>query len=106
MFKFKVGDEVLVTAGKDKGKKGKIEKVLIGENKVLVAGVNVYKRHKKATRNQKAGIFDIYRPITTANIAIICPKCSKQTRVGFQMEGKTKIRICNKCKGKIPGVTK
>lgn len=101
MFKFKVGDQVLITAGKDKGKKNKIEKILPRENKVVVTGINLYKRHKKATRNQAAGIFEVIRPISVANIAIICPKCTKTTRAGFIYEGKTKIRICKKCKGRI-----
>jgi len=101
MFKFKVSDEVLITAGRDKGKKGKIQKVLTGENKVVVTGVNIYKRHRKATRSQKAGIYEITRPVPVANVAIICPKCSKPTRVGFLTEGSVKFRICGKCKGKI-----
>ncbi len=101
MFKFKVSDEVLVTAGRDKGKKGKIEKVLEKENKIVIAGVNLYKRHKKATRSQGSGIFDVTRPIPVASIAIVCPKCSKPTKVGFVLEGKTKVRICKKCKGRL-----
>lgn len=101
MFKYKIGDEVLITAGREKGKKGKIEKVLPKEDKVVVGGVNVYKRHKKVSRSQPAGIYEITRPITVANIALICPKCNKSTRVGFEKEGKTKIRICKKCKGRI-----
>lgn len=101
MFKFKVGDEVLITAGRDKSKKGKIEKIFLKENKVVVAGVNTYKRHRKVTRTQPAGIYEISRPLPVANIAIICPKCSKVTRVAFLMEGKTKNRICKKCKGVI-----
>lgn len=99
MFKFSIGDTVSVTAGRDKGKKGTVQKVLIGENKVVVESVNIYKRHKKATRSQKAGIYEITRPMSVANIALICPKCSKLTRVGFQMEGSKKYRICKKCKG-------
>lgn len=99
MFKFKVGDEIVVTAGRDKGKKGKVEKIYLRENKLSVAGVNVYKRHRKATRTTKSGIYETLRPITTANIALICPKCNKITRVGFSRDGKTKNRICKKCKG-------
>lgn len=99
MFKFKVGDEVLVTSGKDKGKKGKIERVFPREFKVVVSGIGAYKRHRKATSGQRAGIYEIIRPIATAKVAIICPKCGKQTRVGFQQEGKVKNRICKKCKG-------
>ncbi len=101
MYKFKVGDEVRITAGREKGKKGKVEKVLPKEHKLVVAGVNIYKRHKKATRTQSAGIFEIPRPIPVANLAVICPKCGKITRVGFKMEGKIKHRICKKCKGQI-----
>lgn len=101
MFKYKSGDEVLITAGRDKSKKGKIEKVYIKENKVVVSGVNIYKRHKKVTRTQPAGIYEIARPLPVANIAIICPKCGKPTRVGFIMEGKTKVRICKKCQGQL-----
>ena len=101
MFKFKVGDEVLVPAGRDKGKKGKIEKVLQKENKVVVSQVNIYKRHRKVTKSQPAGIYEIARPIDVANIAIICPKCGKATRVGFVTEGKIKTRICKKCQGRF-----
>lgn len=101
MFKFKVGDEVLVTSGRDKGKKGKIQKVLIKENKLVVGGVNLYKRHKKATRNQKAGIFDVTRPVTTASVAIICSKCGKPTKIEFKVNANTKERICKKCGGTI-----
>ena len=101
MFKFKVGDEVQITAGRDKGTKGKVEKALIGENKLVVHGVNIYKRHRKVSRSQPAGIYEITRPIPVANVAIICPKCTKTTRVGFIKEGKTKYRICKKCKGRM-----
>jgi len=106
MFKFKVGDLVQITAGKDKGKKNKIEKIWPQEHKVAVAGVNLYKRHKKATRNQSAGIYEITRPINVASIALICPKCSKVTRIGIKVENSEtgshrKIRICKKCKSTL-----
>lgn len=101
MFKYKVGDEVLITAGRDKGKKNKIEKVLPRENKVVVAGVNIYKRHKKATSSQKAGIYETIRPISVSKVSVICPKCSKPTRIGFKINGKEKNRVCKKCKGVI-----
>lgn len=101
MFKFQVGDEVLITAGKDKGKKGKVEKVIAGEFKLIVSGVNVYKRHRKVTRIQPAGIHQITRPIDVAKVAIICPKCTKPTRVGIAIEGNTKVRICKKCQSRL-----
>lgn len=99
MFKFKVGDEVQISIGKDKGKKGKIEKVIARENKIVVTGINVYKRHKKVTRSEPAGIYEITRPINVSKITLICPKCQKITKVGFTLENKTKKRICKKCKG-------
>lgn len=101
MTKFKTGDEVIVTAGKDKGKKGKIEKIYKKESKVLIPNINVYKRHRKATKNQSSGIYEFARPLPLGNIALVCPKCSKQTRVGFELEGKVKYRICKKCKGRL-----
>jgi len=101
MIKFQIGDEVKITAGKEKGKKGKVEKVLPKESKVVVSGVNIYKRHKKVTRTQPAGIYEITRPISIASVSLICPKCGKPTRVGFTKEGKTKTRVCKKCKSRI-----
>jgi len=101
MFKFKVNDEVQVVSGRDKGKKGKVEKVLPFENKLIISGVNIYKRHRKATRNQSAGIYEVARPISVSKVRVICPKCAKLTRVGFIIEGKTKNRFCKKCKGSL-----
>lgn len=97
-MKFKKGDEVKVVAGKDKGKTGKIEKVLRRKNKVLVSNVNIYKKHLKSRAAGKpGGIIDIIKPIPVANVALICPNCKKQTRVGYLIEGKAKSRICRKC---------
>ena len=97
-MKFKVGDEILVTAGKDKGKKGKIERVLPTEAKIVVSGVNMYKRNLKAAgTNKPSGIIDIVKPISVANVALSCPKCKLQTRVGYVIVGNQKNRICKKC---------
>lgn len=101
MFKLKIGDQVLVTSGREKGKKGKIEKVYPKGDKVLVGEVNIYKRHRKVSKRQSAGIYEFARPLPVANVALICPKCGKSTRVGFRAEGKIKNRICAKCKSKI-----
>lgn len=99
-MKLKKGDEVKVIRGKDKGKSGKIEKVLSGA-KVLIANVNQYKRHlKKSAERQKSEILTITKPISLSNVILICPMCKKQTRVGFKIEGNEKIRICKKC-GKV-----
>lgn len=98
MDKFRVGDEITVTAGKDKGKKGKIEKVLPKEAKVVVAGINMYKRNMKgSSKVRQSGIIDIVKPISLGNVAIICPKCKLPTRVGFVLKNKEKNRVCKKC---------
>jgi large subunit ribosomal protein L24 len=97
-MKFKKGDLVLVTAGKDKGRKGKIDKVLPAESKVLVPGINMYKRHmKKRDQNHPGGIVDISRPLPVGNVALICPKCSQPTRIGYLIAKDEKTRICKKC---------
>lgn len=97
MLKLKVGDEVLVTAGKDKGRKGKIEKIFprVG---VLITSLNVYKKHIKGGGGQKGGIIEFSRPLSWANVVLICPVCGKQTRVGTKIRNDgEKVRICRKC---------
>ncbi|HET7099270.1 MAG TPA: 50S ribosomal protein L24 [Patescibacteria group bacterium] len=101
MLKFKIGDTVKITAGKDSGREGKIEKVLPKEEKVIVPGVNMYKKHVKGVGDVKGGIYDIPRALGLGKIALICPKCKKQTRVGFIFAGDEKRRICKKCKKEI-----
>lgn len=97
-MKLKKGDEVIVTAGKDKGKKGKIEKVFPRQNKVLVGGVNIYKRHTKPRgQGRPGGIIDIVKPLPVANVALICPKCGQRTRVGYRLKQEEKKRFCKKC---------
>lgn len=96
--KFKKGDEVMVTSGKDKGKKGKIEKVFKKDDSVLVTGVNLYKKHVKAqSAKRPGGIVEIAKPLPVSAIALICPKCSLPTRVGFRIIAKGKERFCKKC---------
>ncbi len=97
-MKLKKGDEVKVVLGKDKGKTGKIEKVFPRAQKVLLLGINQYKKHKKARRqNEKSEIITIDKPLPLANVALICPKCHLQTRVGFVLQGDKKVRVCKKC---------
>lgn len=101
-MKLKKGDQVIVTVGKDKGKKGTVEKVYPKLDAVRIAGVNVFKRHRKKRDEQHpAGIMELVKPITVANVALICPKCGKQTRVGFRIVKGVKERICKKCEQNI-----
>lgn len=99
MNKFKIGDQVQITSGRDKAKKGKVEKVFSRQSLLVVSGVNIYKRHRKVTKNQPAGIYEIKRPIATSKVALICPKCNKVTKIGFKVSGDAKTRICKKCEG-------
>lgn len=99
---FKVGDKVVVIAGSNKGKEGKIIKTLRKENRVVVEGVNIVKKHQKATGMQAAGIIEIEAPIHASNVMIIDPKTNKRTRIGHTTDknGK-KIRITKKSNEKL-----
>lgn len=102
-MKIKKGDQVKVTAGKDKGKTAKVEKVFSKTGKVLVEGVNVYKKHlKKQGQDKPGGIIEINKPLPAGNVALICPKCQKPTRIGYKKDKQDKkYRICKKCKEAI-----
>jgi len=101
-MKLKKGDLVKIVSGKDKGREAKIEKVLPQIEKVLVTGVNQYKRHLKArAQGQSSEIVTITKPLAASNVALICPHCKLQTRIGFRIEKNDKIRICRKCDKKI-----
>jgi len=97
MKKFKIGDSIKVTLGKDKGREGKIERIFTKENMVIVPTVNLYKKHVKGRQGQKGGIYDIPKPLPFSKIALLCPTCKKQTKVGFRTAGKEKVRVCKKC---------
>ncbi len=100
---FKIGDEVVVIAGSDKGKKGKIIKTLRAENKVIVEGVHIVKKHQKPTGNDAGGIIEVEAPIHASNVMIIDPKTKKRTRIGHTTDKKTdkKIRIAKKSNEKL-----
>lgn len=99
---FKVGDKVVVIAGSDKGKEGKIIKTLKAENKVVVEGVNVVKKHEKPTAMSNGGIIEKEAPIAASNVMIIDPKTKKRTRIGHTTDkNNKKIRIAKKSNEKI-----
>lgn len=98
MKKFKKGDQVLVTAGKDKGKTGEILKVLTAKNAVIVKGANLYKRHRKATQNNPGGILAIERALSTAKVMLI--ENGKPVRVGLKRDAKGKVERVSKKTGK------
>jgi large subunit ribosomal protein L24 len=94
MFKIKSDDEVIILAGKDKGKRGKVRRVL-DDNRVIVSGINMVKKHTKP--NPQAGvvggIVENENPIQTSNVAIFNPSTNKADRVGFKVNGDRKVRI-------------
>ncbi len=98
----KKGDNVVVIAGKDKGKSGKVLEVLPKDNRVLVDGVNIVTKHKKArTQNEKSEIVKKSAPIDASNVMVVCPVCGKATRVAHkEIDGK-KARTCKKCSASL-----
>ena len=101
-MKIKKGDKVKVMAGKDRGRQGVVEKVYLKSGKVLIANINIYKRHvKKSDHMPKGGIVDVPRPLAVSKVMIICSKCGKTTRVGYKIEKSKKFRVCKRCENKI-----
>lgn len=98
-MKIKKGDEVKIVRGKDAGKTGKVERVFPDKQKAVVAGINLFKKHKKSRNpRQRSEIITLTKPFSIANARIICPACKLATTVGFSFEQEKKVRICKKCK--------
>lgn len=106
MIKFRAGDKVKITLGKDKGREGTIEKVFPKKSLALIPEINMYKRHIKGREGVEAGIYDIPRAMPFSKFSLVCPKCKKQTRVGFRQVKGEKVRICKKCGREIDSVKK
>lgn len=98
MNKIKKNDNVIILVGKDRGKSGAVEKVLAKEGTVLVSGANLVKRHVRKHQGMEGGIIEIAKPLNISNVALVCPKCKKATRVGFEIKDNEKKRLCKECK--------
>lgn len=97
-MKIKVNDKVRVLAGKNKGKEGKIIQVFSAENKVVIEGVNIMKKHLKASKaGQKGQIIELAAPLAVAKVMLLCPKCNRPVRVGYKLEAGSKKRVCRLC---------
>ena len=97
-------DNVVVTTGKDRGKRGRVVRVVPDKNRVIVEGVNVIKRHTKANpqRNVKGGVVEREAPLHASNVQLVCPECGKPTRIGRKILGDgRKVRVCRKCEGVV-----
>ncbi len=96
-FKIRKDDTVEVIAGKDKGKRGNIIRVIRDKDRVLVAGVNLVKKAmKKRSQTDRGGIVEIEAALHVSNVMIVCKKCGP-TRIGYKIEGDKKTRVCRKC---------
>ena len=114
-MKIKKGDNVIMLNGKDKGKTGKVSKVLNENNRVVVEGLNLLKRAVRARKQgQKGQIISKERSVSAASVALVCKSCGKPTRIGYRVpqeramphsenkiEGENKVRICKKCKSEV-----
>jgi large subunit ribosomal protein L24 len=96
-MKFKKGDNVIVTTGKDKGKKGVITRTIPDKNKVVVEGLNLTKKHQRPRKSgEKGSTITIAMPINVSNVMAVDPKTGKPSRVGYKMVGDKKVRIAKK----------
>ena len=92
------GDEVVVVAGRDRGVRGKVLRVLRDEGRVVVAKANLVKRHVRASDRTKGGILETEAPMHVSNVMFYCPKCKRGVRLGAKvLEDGRKVRVCRKC---------
>ena len=96
-------DTVMVTAGKDRGKRGRVLRLLPTTNRLVIEGVNMIKRHTRPNpqRNIQGGILEREGALHASNVMLVCPECGKATRVGHRIQGDRKVRICRKCEGVV-----
>jgi large subunit ribosomal protein L24 len=97
-MKIKKGDKVMILSGKDKGKTGMVERAIPKDGSVIVGGINIVKKHVKVSKkNPTGGIVETARPMRVGKVILVCPSCGKPTRVGLNLSGKEKTRVCKKC---------
>ena len=95
-------DNVVVTTGKDRGKRGRVVRLEPEKNRLVVEGVNIMKRHTKPNpqKNVKGGVVEREAALHASNVQIVCPECGKPTRIGKKvLDDGRKVRICRKCDG-------
>lgn len=103
MQKIRKGDKVVVLSGKDKGRTGEVLSVMPKEDRAVVQGINVVKRHQRQTQTQEAGIITKEASLHVSNLSIVDPKDGKPTRVGFKMDGDKKVRFAKRSGENIDG---
>lgn len=97
-MKIHKGDTVKIITGKDKGKTGKILKVLLKKNSILIEGLNLYKKHVRPKRQgEKGEMVLVPRPVDISNVMLFCPNCGQAVKIGYRFDAERKSRICKKC---------
>ncbi len=97
-------DNVVVTTGKDRGKRGRVVRIVADKNRLVVEGVNMIKRHTRANpqKNLKGGVVEREAPLHASNVQLVCPECGEPTRIGKKILGDgRKVRVCRKCEGVV-----
>ena len=103
MQKIRKGDKVVVLTGKDKGRSGEVIQVMPKEDRAVVRGINLVKRHQRQTQTTEAGIITKEASIHLSNLAVADPKDGKPTRVGFKIDGDKKVRVAKRSGATIDG---
>ena len=101
-MKIRKGYTVQVLSGNDKGKTGEVLEVIPNSQKIVVKGINIRKKHVKPRKQgEEGGIIPVECAIHSAKVNVVCPKCGKATRIGYELEKDGKVRVCKKCEAKI-----
>ena len=101
-MRIKKGDNVQVLSGNDKGKTGEVLEVIPGTNKIIVKGINIRKKHVKPRKQgEEGGIISVECAIHASKVNVVCPKCGKATRIGYEVDKDKKVRVCKKCGAKL-----
>jgi len=101
-MKIKKDDQILVIAGKDKGKKGKVQRALPVVKKITVEDIQLVKKHIRARKEgEKGQVVEVPYSFPSSKAKLICPKCNKPSKIGYKIEGGKKLRVCKKCQAEI-----
>jgi len=101
-MRIKKGDTILIIKGRDRNKSGKVLRVLPQANKILIEGLNLYKKHQRPKKEGAKGeMVVVPRPISASNAMFLCKNCNRPVKIGVKVEGGVKYRVCKKCGSKI-----
>jgi len=99
--RIKQGDTVEVISGNDRDLRGVVQRILPKDDRVVVSGINIVKKHQRpiraGRREVQAGIIEFEAPVHLSNVMLVCPRCDQRTRVGFTVQDEQKVRVCKQC---------